>query len=111
MDSMSLYREIIQQVLREHTKIPYVHGDVQFETIFDPAVDRYLLMTVGWENDRRIHGCLVHLDMINGKVWIQRDGTEEGIANELVQAGIPKGQIVLAFHPPDVRPLTEFAIG
>lgn len=36
--------------------------------------------------------------------------TEYGIANELVNAGIPKGQIVLAFQPADVRKHTEFAV-
>lgn len=57
-----------------------------------------------------MHGCLVHIDIINHKIWIQRDGTEYGIANELVNAGIPKNQIVLAFQPADIRPYTEFAI-
>ncbi|MFN5989583.1 MAG: element excision factor XisI family protein [Dolichospermum sp.] len=31
--------------------------------------------------------------------------------NELVNAGIPKNQIVLAFHPVNVRKHTEYAIG
>lgn len=39
---------------------------------------------------------------IDVKTWIQRDGTEYGITNELVAAGIPKDKIVLAFHPEDV---------
>ena len=43
------------------------------------------------------------------KVWIQHDGTEEGIAEELVTAGIPRDRIVLAFKPPEMRPYTEFA--
>ncbi|MHC5722687.1 MAG: element excision factor XisI family protein [Nostoc sp.] len=45
--------------------------------------------------ERRIHGCLVHIDLIDGKIWIQRDGTEEGIAADLERAGIPKEHIVL----------------
>lgn len=66
---------------------------------------------VGWHgNDiRRIHHPLVHLDLIDGKVWIQRDGTEEGIAYDLEAAGIPKSDIVLAFHPIAVRPHTGYA--
>jgi hypothetical protein len=57
-----------------------------------------------------VHGCLVHINIINNKIWIQRDGTEYGIANELVNAGIPKNQIVLAFQPTDIRQYTEFAV-
>jgi hypothetical protein len=50
------------------------------------------------------------IDIINGKIWIPRDSTEYGIANELVNAGIPKNQIVLAFQPADIREYTEFAV-
>jgi hypothetical protein len=50
------------------------------------------------------------VDIINGKIWIQRDGTEYGVARELVDAGVPKSQIVLGFRPPEIRPYTEFAV-
>jgi hypothetical protein len=69
-----------------------------------------MVVSVGWQKVKRIHGCLIHIDIINGKVWIQRDGTEHGIANELVAAGIPKDQIVLGFYTPEVRQHTEFAV-
>jgi hypothetical protein len=48
--------------------------------------------------------------VINNKIWIQQDGIEDGIANDFLKAGIPKSDIVLAFHPPDIRKLTEFAV-
>jgi hypothetical protein len=51
----------------------------------------------------------VHIDIRNGKVWIQQDGTEDGIAEALVEAGIPRDHIVLAFKPPEIRPYTDFA--
>ena len=56
-----------------------------------------------------MHGCLVHVDLIDGRFWIQRDGTEYSIAQELLDAGIPKDRIVLAFHSPAKRRLTDFA--
>jgi hypothetical protein len=74
------------------------------------TADRYLLTTVGWDQDNRVHGCLVHIDIIDGKLWIQRDGTEQGIATELVAAGIPKSSIVLTFHPPEIRCHTDYAV-
>jgi hypothetical protein len=52
----------------------------------------------------------MHLDIIDGKIWIQRDGTEDGIAYELEDAGVPKCDIVLAFHSEDVRPHTGYAV-
>ncbi len=44
-------------------------------------------------------------------VWIQHDGTNRPVAEELMAAGIPREDIVLGFHPADVRPLTGFAVG
>ena len=109
MDSLDTYRQIIEDVLTEYTRIPYAYGEIQSEAIFDRARDRYLLVNIGWEGSRRVHGSLVHIDIINGKVWIQRDGTEHGIAKELAGAGIPRDRIVLGFRPARVRPYTEYA--
>ena len=80
------------------------------EVVFDRTRDRYLWMDVGWDKDRRVHGCLVHIDLIDGKIWIQRDGTEDGIAADLERAGIPKEDIVLGFRPPELRPYTGYAV-
>jgi XisI protein len=110
MDSMSTYRDAIERVLTVYTKIPYAHGDLRCEEIFDRENDRYALITLGWNAGKRVHFPLVHIDIIGGKVWIEKDNTEEGVALELVQAGIPKSQIVLAFRSPEVRKHTEFAV-
>lgn len=110
MDTLSTYRQTVRQVLAVYTDIPYAYGDICTKAVFDRDTDQYLLMTVGWNHDQRVHGCLVHIDIINGKLWIQRDGTEQGIVTELVAAGIPKEAIVLAFHPPEIRCHTEYAV-
>lgn len=43
------------------------------------------------------------------EVWVQYDGTNRPVAEELVREGIPRSAIVLGFHPPHVRALTGFA--
>ncbi len=78
--------------------------------MFDDENDHYLLMLVGWNGVRREHGCLVHVDIMDGKFWIQRDGTEHGIAAELLERGVPTEHIVLAFRSLEMRKLTEFAV-
>jgi len=110
MDTLDTYRQIIQNLLTEYVRLQYAYGQIQNEVIFDREADRYLVMSIGWQDVRRIHGCLIHVDIINDRVWIQRDGTEHGIADELVAAGIPKDRIVLGFHPPEVRQHTEYAV-
>ncbi len=105
------YRPIIEQVLSVYTAIQYANGDIQNEAVFDRERDRYLIVSVGWQGIRRVQHNLIHVDIINGKVWIQRDGTEDGIADELESAGIPKSDMVLAFHPAEDRALMpEYAV-
>jgi hypothetical protein len=67
-------------------------------------------MSVGWPGQDRIHGCQLHMDMKGGRIGIQHDGTEEGIANRLVRAGVPKEDIVLAFHSPFMGQSSDFAV-
>lgn len=104
------YRQVIETILSEYASLPYSYANIQSEVVFDRSRDRYLWMDVGWDSDRRIHGCLVHIDLIDSKIWIQRDGTEEGIAADLERAGIPKEHIVLGFRPPELRPYTGYAV-
>lgn len=108
------YRDALERVLTEwqdflNTGLRPDPGAV-CEVVFDRHRDRYLLVEAGWEKGYRIHGTLLHVDVIDGKLWIQHDGTEEGIAPELVTAGVPKDRIVLAFRSPEMRHLTEFAV-
>ncbi|MBA3785035.1 MAG: XisI protein [Acidobacteria bacterium] len=110
MDKLESYQNIIEQILNEYAAIPFAYGEIDSEAVFDRTKDRYLLMTVGWENERRVHSCLVHVDIVDGKFWIQRDGTEDGIATELERAGVSKSDIVLAFHEPELRKFTEYAV-
>ena len=79
-------------------------------TLSPELLHKYELVHVGWKGSTRIHGSVIHVDVREGKVWIQYDGTERGIAEELVELGIPRDHIVLAFHPPDVRSHTRFAV-
>ena len=101
--------KIVQKVLTDYAAIPYAYGDIKCYPIISEGANHYLLVTMGWEDDVRVHGCVVHLEMVGDKIWIHRDGTEDGMATELAAAGIPKEQIVLAFHPPELRQYTEYA--
>ena len=110
MNKLANYRQIIKEVLTEYSKIPYKYGDIASELIISEDKNRYILITQGWEKETRVHGCLIHLDIINSKIWVQRDGTEDGIVVDLEAAGIPKSDLVLAFHPQRLRKYTEYAV-
>lgn len=68
------------------------------------------LVHAGWDKVRRIHGSVIHIDIKNSRVWIQHDGIESGIVDELVEAGIPKDEVVLAFRSPGVKQHTRYAV-
>ena len=110
MDSLKKYREKIKSILTDYISIPYSRGDIESKLIVSNDENNYLVMTSGWQNKKRVHGCIIHLEIINGKIWIHRDGTEYGIANELVDAGISRDKIVLGFHPANIRQYTDFAV-
>ena len=110
MGEQNRLREFIKKILMEYAQYKPSYGDIEVQTIFDTENDHYQLVSVGWNGNRRIHGCVLHLNVKNGKIWIQHDGTEEGVANELMRLGVPKDQIVLAFHSPYKRQFTGFAV-
>ena len=111
------YRQIIQQLILERAKRRWLQAPseasplegIETQAIIDTERDHFLLLHTGWRENRRTHGCSLHLDIINGKIWIQHDGTEVGIATQLLELGVPANDIVLAFHSPYMRQFTEFA--
>lgn len=109
MDQLNRYRDLIESILTEYAAIPYAYGNIANFTVFDRRNDRYFVMTQGWTQNGRVHHCLIHVDIIDGKFWIQYDGTEEGVAADLERAGVPKDHIVLGFRRPELRPYTEYA--
>jgi hypothetical protein len=111
MDKLTRYRQIIRHLLTTIAQREYSVPTLAHEVVFDETNDRYLVLTVGWQGRvRRIHHCLVHLDIVNEKIWVQQDGTEDGIAYDLEAAGVPKSDIVLAFHSEEARPHTGYAV-
>jgi len=109
MDRVANYREIIKRVIKEYAALKPSYGEIEVETIFDESHDHYELIYSGWNSRRRVHGAVIHVDIRDGKIWIQHDGTGDGIANELLAAGVPHEKIVLAFHHPHKRKYTPFA--
>lgn len=110
MDQVSHYRTIVKQLLCQEAQYTPSHGQIEVVPVFDEQTDNYMVVDVGWDRTGRVHSVILHLSIRNGKVWIEVDGTEEGIAQALVEAGIPKNDIVLAFYRPEHRKLTEYAV-
>ena len=112
MEKMTRYRKIAKQVLLSHVLPNEEEEDSGIDRIVicDEERGHYQLGRWGWDKGKRAKWMNFYFRLKNGKFWIEFDLTEEGIANELLAAGVPKEDIVLAFHEPEMRPLTEFAV-
>ena len=98
MDTLTKDREILEKTLCERARFYAQPDKFRTITVFDRERDEYLLIDEGWDGYKRIHSLWVHVELRDGLFWIQEDGTQEGIANDLIAAGVPEDRIVLAFR-------------
>ncbi len=108
MERLEQYRQIIREILGEHatTNDP----DIECQLIFDTEHDRYQIVDVGWQGLKRIYACYMHIDIKDGKIWIQHNMTEVDLGEELVEKGVPRSDIILGLHPPYKRPYTNYGV-
>jgi hypothetical protein len=111
MAALTEYQIKIQDLLTELAAYGSKDGEVESQLIFDEQRNHYQLVYVGWRNNHRIYGCVVHLDIKDGKIWVQHNGTEFDISIRLAEMGIDKQNIVNGFHSSYMRQFTEFAVG
>jgi hypothetical protein len=104
------WRSKLSKILEEYVGLLNLEPDIQVYVLVSQDRNHFMLMHEGWQGDQRLYGAIVHAEIRDGKIWIHFDGTEDGIAEELIVAGIPKDRILLAFHPPNVRLYTGFAV-
>ncbi|MCE7983409.1 MAG: XisI protein [Caldilinea sp. CFX5] len=106
------YRALIKRVLQSYAELLKRHQKEGVETflVFDDEREHYLLHTIGWADRKHVWNTALYVRLHNNKFYIEVDGTEHGIATDLLEAGVPPEDIVLAFHHPSVRPYTEFAV-
>lgn len=110
-DKIMLYQQIVQELLIGYAQNKPAYGDIEVETIFDTQRNHYQIMHLGWQHNRWIHQCVMHLDIRNEKIWIFYNSTEHDIAADLVRLDVPKQDIVLGFHPPFMRELSDYGVG
>jgi hypothetical protein len=112
MDKLAQYRTVIKELLTKYEELinrQPVPGE-ETEVVFDEERDHYMLYNVGWTSLGHVCAPTVYVRIRNNKFWIEADWLEHGIATDLLEAGVPHEDIVLAFYPPETRPYTEFAV-
>jgi hypothetical protein len=109
MEDILKYEEIVKSLLEEYAHEWSTGGQLEFGVLFDSERHRYQLISMGWMGDDYIHHVPIHIDIKGGKVWLQKNMTEEYVAEALVARGIPQKSIVLGLQPPEYRKYTTYA--
>lgn len=124
MDTLTNYRNTVRETITKYynltnSQTPNITNTtisdrvppaVADRLILDEQRDQYLWLRCGWDGKKRVQHIIVYLQIQNGKIWVEEDNTDLGIVDDLLAASIPKSDIILGFHHPSKRALTEFAI-
>ena len=110
MDKLTQYREYVQSLMTRYATSDQMKDDIEVQLVMDTVRDHYQWMNVGWEGLKRIYNCYIHIDIKDGKIWLQQNWTEEDPAAELLEMGVPREDIVLGLHPPYKRPYTDYGV-
>ena len=102
--------QFIYWAFKKHTELTDRYGKVQGDLAVNEDKLHYLFVTFGSENRWRFYGCIVYWKIVGDQIWIHADGWEYGIADNLVNVGIPKSQFFLGFYLQEVAMHTEFAV-
>lgn len=110
MEKINHYKEIIKKWLLEECQIQPFYEKVEKVLIVDGDSGHFQLLMQGWHENQYVHQLIFHLQVkTDGKVWIWLNQSDQRIASELVERGIPKTDIVLGFQPPQFRQYTQYA--
>jgi hypothetical protein len=111
METLAQYQTLIKQALNDYAvfltlppKPPY-----QVTVVCDDEHHHYLVRKLGWTKKRRIRQTVLHVAIYEGKIRIEEDWTEEGIASYFLDHGVPEEDIILGFQPPQIRSFIQQA--
>ncbi len=111
MDKELKYKKLVKEILTRYVEIDreQPREGVDYFLVADEIQGHYLWTSLGWSGGKRTRYVHAHLRLKDEKIWIETDLTEQGIATDLLAAGVPKEDIVLAFHEPSMRQYSEFS--
>lgn len=110
MDKLDSYRQHIKHLLSEYNSWAKPKNNWESQLIFDEKQDHYLWMKVGWDNSKRIYYSVIHLDIKDGKIWLQQNATDLNPAEDLIEMGVTRDDIVLGLQPPFKRRFTDYGV-
>lgn len=111
MDKLGKYQKIITAVLSDSAQaLGSEPQAVIRQFIKNENNDNFVVLSLGWEDDKYYHSVVHHVQIIDNKVWIQQNNTDVDTAESFVKKGVCKNDIVLGFLRPYSRKVTDYAV-
>ena len=112
MEKIEKYEKAIVDYLKDYAAAYQQDKEdsLRTEIVADRQSYHYQLVRVGWKDRKYHHYCLFHFDIIDEKVWVQANNTEEMVGDELIKRGIPRQDIILGFQPDYARKYSGFGV-
>ena len=93
------YSQILEKVVKRHAQFQPANGNIQTHVVCDREMDEYTVIDSGWnEKGRRIYDVVLHFRLQDGIVHVERDNTDAEVVRELLESGIAKTDIILAYN-------------
>lgn len=105
------YQRFILDFLNEYAAKMNQHKEFHAYVLADKEKHHYQLVRTGWRGKQRIHTIPFHFDIIEGKIWLQLNNTDIDLDAVFDKAGIPKKDIVLAWHRDYLRKRADYEYG
>jgi XisI protein len=108
MDRVEHYRLNLQSIITRHAQFQPANGNIQTHAVADPEKGDFMVIDSGWnEKGRRIYDVVIHFRIRDGVVNVERDNTDAEIVRELLESGIRKTNIILAYNVPNYRQIND----
>ena len=99
MDRLTRYRDKVKALLSGYVSARGAKISTECQLIFEEANDHSLWIDLGWNESRRIYNPVMHLDIKEGRIWIQENMTDLDPAEDSIDLGVERLDIILGLQP------------
>jgi hypothetical protein len=99
MDKIALYQQILSDIVRRHASFQPANGNIKTSAVIDATKSDFMVIDAGWsDSGRRIYDVVLHFRLEGETVFVERDNTDAEVVRELIEEGIDKNDLILAFN-------------
>ena len=99
MDKLESYRRILRATVERHAAFQPANGSIKTHSVIDEAKGDFMVIDAGWSDQgRRVYDVVLHFRLAGETVFVERDNTDAEVVRELLEKGIDKSNLVLAFN-------------